>query len=273
MTFTQRLTRYLRLWLAFGRYSLIGEMAFRGNFLAKITVELLWLGMLLFFYRTVFAKTSVVAMWTEAEYLFFVGCYFALEGVMETLFLGNCLSFADMIRSGDLDFTLLKPIDEQFLISCKNIDWSTSLNILLGFIVMGLSLLSIPTWDFDLVRVLVFFMMFGCGVALAYGFLLILSASSVWLTRNQSLMELWWLFTTLMRYPRDIYSRTWAVPLSFVFSFLIPIMLVVHVPATAMVKILDPWLCLYTVAATAALLAVSRWWLKFALRRYRSASS
>ena len=46
------------------------------------------------------------------EYLFFVGCYFALEGLIETLFLDNCNEFADLVRSGDLDFFLLQPIDE-----------------------------------------------------------------------------------------------------------------------------------------------------------------
>ena len=55
------LLRYLRLFLAFGRFSLLGEMAFRGNALVKIVVELLWLGILLVFYDTVFSYTSAVA--------------------------------------------------------------------------------------------------------------------------------------------------------------------------------------------------------------------
>src|SRR6266849_6593679 len=111
--------RYLRLFVAFARYGLVRELAFRGNFLIKLTVEVLWLALLLIFYRTVFAKTSLVAGWSEAEYLFFVGCYFTLEGLIETFFLENCTAFADLIRSGDLDFYLLQPLDEQFLVSCR----------------------------------------------------------------------------------------------------------------------------------------------------------
>ncbi len=42
-----------------GRYTLSRELAFRGNFLVKVSVEVLWLGILLAFYRTVFAKTAV----------------------------------------------------------------------------------------------------------------------------------------------------------------------------------------------------------------------
>ena len=58
-----------------------------------------------------------VAGWSEPQYFFFVGCYFALNGLIETLFLENCNEFAELVRTGDLDFLLLKPIDEQFLVS------------------------------------------------------------------------------------------------------------------------------------------------------------
>jgi ABC-2 type transport system permease protein len=264
--------RYFRLLGAFARFSLAQELAFRGNFLAKITVEVLWLGLMIVFYRTIFAKTSIVAGWSEAEYLFFVGCYFALEGVIETFFLANCMNFAELIRTGELDFYLLQPIDEQFLISCKDFDWSTAPNVLLGAAVMTLAYLA-GGWSVDPVRLGVFVVMFICGIAMAYSFLLMLTSSAVWLVRNQSLMELWWLFTSLMRYPREIFLRSWAAPLGWFFSFVAPIMLVVSVPAGAMVKLLEPMLCLYAAAATAVLLVVSRWVLRFALRRYRSASS
>lgn len=264
--------RYFRLYGAFIRFSLAGELAFRGNFLAKIAVEILWLSIMLIFYRTIFSKTSVVAGWSEAEYLFFVGCYFALEGVIETLFLSNCMNFAELVRTGELDFYLLKPIDEQFLISCKDFDWSTAPNVLLGCGVMILAFWS-GGWPFEPARFALFLLMFICGVGLAYSFLLMLTSTSVWLTRNQSLMELWWLFTSLMRYPREIFLKSWAAPLGFFFSFLVPVMLVVSIPAGTMVKLLEPGLCLFALAVTAALMVLSRRVLRYSLRRYRSASS
>src|ERR1700722_11026565 len=124
--------RYVKLWLSLAKFSLLGEMAFRGNFLIKVFVELLWLGIQLLFNIAVFQQTSNVADWNEEEFLFFLGCYFAMSGLIETLFLDNCNAFADLVRSGDLDFFLLKPIDEQFLVSCKHIDWSCVPTVLLG---------------------------------------------------------------------------------------------------------------------------------------------
>ncbi len=266
--------RYLRLLWALARYSLAREMAFRGNFLIKVSVEALWLLILLAFYRTIFQKMpsqAAIADWTEARYMFFVGCYFTLEGLMETFFLENCNGFADLVRSGDLDFYLLKPIDEQFLISCRDIDWSTSANVLMGVAVMVFSLIQMD-WAFDLFRVLVFLVMLGCGTAIAYSFLLLLTSTSVYFVRNQSLYEMWWLATSLMRYPRDIF-RSWAAPIGWVFSFLIPVMLVVQVPASVMVKVFDPAMVIFTLVATGVLLFLSRKFFRYSLRRYRSASS
>ncbi len=120
------LTRYLRLIGSLGMYTLNRELAFRGNFLVKVSVEVIWLGILLAFYRVVFARTSTIAGWNEPQYLFFVGCFFALNGLIEMLFLENCNEFAELVRTGDLDGLLLKPIDEQFLITCRRVDWGTA---------------------------------------------------------------------------------------------------------------------------------------------------
>jgi ABC-2 type transport system permease protein len=269
-------TRYLRIWFALARFGLVRELAFRGNFVVKVTVEILWFGILLIFWHTVFAQTNHVADWSQAQYMFFVGCYFAVEGLLETFFLSNCGEFADLVRSGDLDFVLLKPIDEQFLVTCRNVDWSTVPNVLLGAGVMVMSLVAME-WPFDPLRIALFLVLFACSLAMAYSFLLLLTSSSVWLVRNQSLFEMWWLFTTLVRYPRQIYSGPWAEPLGRFFTYVIPVMLMINVPADVMVRGLEralewPMIGL-TVAMTGVLLVVSRRIFRMALRRYRSASS
>ncbi len=258
---------------ALARFGMARELAFRGNFLVKIFVEILWLSILLAFYKTVFAKTSMVADWGETEYLFFVGCYFALEGILETFFLENCNEFADLVRTGDLDFYLLKPIDEQFLVTCRKIDWSTAPNVLMGAGVMGISLWQMG-WKLNVFQAAGFAVMFACGIAIAYSFLLLLTSTSMWFMRNQSLFEMWWLFTSLMRYPKEIFSHSWAWPIGFFFTFIVPVLLVVNVPARTMVRAFDePGFVIFTLAATVILLWSSRKFFKFALRLYRSASS
>jgi len=266
------MTRYLRLLTAFGRYSLLNEMAFRSNFIIKVIVEVIWLAILLTFSKKLFLGASgELAGWTAPQYFFFVGCYFAMEGLVETLFLENCGEFTELVRTGNLDLYLLRPIDEQFMISLRRIDWSTSLNVVLGAGVMAWALHDM-NWQFEFQRVAAFAVIFPCALGIAYGFMLVVMSSSVWLVRNQSLLEMWWLVTSLMRYPKEIY-RGWAEPIAKFFTYAVPIMLVVNMPAETMVKAFEWKNVAWTAAATIVVLAFSRWFFLRALRSYRSASS
>jgi ABC-2 type transport system permease protein len=266
------LLRYGGLLTSLGAYTLTRELTMRGNFLVKVSVEVLWLAILIAFYRTVFARTSSVAGWSEHQYYFFVGCFFAMNGLIEMLFLDNCNEFAELVRTGDLDGLLLKPIDEQFLITCRRIDWGTAPNILMGGVLMGVALANMG-WQFELLRVLTFLLTFVCGTAIAYSFMLMLTSLSVWMVRNQSLMEMWWLFSSVARYPKEIFAGPWAEPLGAFFTYFVPILVVVNVPANAMVRVLDPGMVAVILVATVTLLWLSRRFFLRALRSYRSASS
>ena len=268
----RRLGSYLRLLGAFGRFSLNRELAFRGNFLMKVLLEVVWLGILLLFFHTIFRNTSRIEGWNEYQYLFFLGCYYALEGLIETLFLENCIEFGELVRTGNLDFFLLKPIDEQFLLSFRHIDWSTAPKVFIGGALMGVSLWELGE-PISLLKACCFVVTLGSGIAMAYSFLLILASTAIWMVRNQSLMELWWLFSSLMRYPRDIYEEPWAVLIQKVFTFLLPALLVVSVPAEAMVRILEPGIIVWTILAGMMMLVISRWVFRKSIRFYRSASS
>ncbi|MGL4553500.1 MAG: ABC transporter permease [Gemmataceae bacterium] len=265
--------RYLRLFGAFARIGLANEMAFRINFVMKMAVEALWLGILLLFYDVLFRSMGggSVAGWDRYGYLFFVGCHYALGGVIETFFLENCTGLAELVRTGDLDMYLLKPIDEQFMVTCRHMDWSTFPNVLQGVGVMAYALSGLPAPD--AVQVIAFAALFGCGVAMAYSFLLLLCSASVWMVRNQSMVEMWWLFTTLMRYPRELFAGYWVSPVGVFFTYVVPVLLIVNVPAATIVKGLDPGFAALAVVAAVALLWVSRRVFRLALRSYRSASS
>jgi ABC-2 type transport system permease protein len=193
--------------------------------------------------------------------------------VVEAFFLSNCNGFPEMIRSGDLDFILLKPIDEQFLVTTRWVDWSAFASVVLGSAAMVYSLHAMH-WVFNLAYLAAFLMLFICGVAMTYSFLVLLTATAVWMVRNQSLMELWWLFTTLMRYPRDIYSGPRGFPFGAFFTYVIPVVLIINVPARVMVKPLeDQSLVGLMVMGSIALLWISRRFFRYALQSYRSASS
>jgi ABC-2 type transport system permease protein len=103
-----------------------------------------------------------------------------------------------------------------------------------------------------------------------------LAATSIWLGRNQSLYDFWFYITNFSRYPMEIYKGDWGTPLRLAFTYLIPILVVINVPAGLMAKPFDEdyqFLAVFALAATAASLWASRLVFRRALLAYRSASS
>src|SRR5205823_6760577 len=138
-------------------------------------------------------------------------------------------------------------------------DWSCVPNVVIGCGVMLYGLHELG-WAVAPWRVPLFVLMMACGAGMAYSFLLLLTSASVWFMRNQSLFEMWWLFSTLMRYPREIFNTGIAYGAGVFFSFVVPIMLVTNVPASIMIRpFFEPMLVIYTAVATVVVLWLSRW--------------
>ena len=96
-----------------------------------------------------------------------------------------------------------------------------------------------------------------------------------WMGRNRSLNEFWYYVTVFGRYPRAIYRGSLGSVLYFLLAYLLPILLVVSVPAEALAnkELFQPHLALVAMGGAAGCLLVSRWIFQRALVSYRSASS
>jgi ABC-2 type transport system permease protein len=158
------------------------------------------------------------------------------------------------------------------------IDWSSAGNFLLGLLLLGYSL-----WELGYVpgpvQIALYPIYVLCGIAIYYSLMIALSSTSVWLGRNLSLLDFWFYITNFSRYPMEIYQGPFGLPLRRFFTFFIPVFVAVNVPARLLVEPLAPhsakdWLLPgFTILATIASLAVSRWIFNRALVSYRSASS
>jgi ABC-2 type transport system permease protein len=113
-------------------------------------------------------------------------------------------------------------------------------------------------------------------VAILYSLVIMLAAATILMGRNQSLYDFWFYLTNFSRYPAEIYAGPWGGPLRALCTFVIPILLVVNVPARVIAQPLmgeSWWPIAGTIAAAVASLAISRVFFQRALAKYRSASS
>ena len=269
---------YVAVFATFARNSLVREMTFRWNFILDCISSLSWVFMQLGFYLLIFEHTSEIGSgtgWGKWPFFVFLATTLFINSLVQALFMTNMNEFSSLIRSGDLDFALLKPIDTQFLISLRKIEWSSLANFLFAGILMVISLghLAYQPTPGQMVLYAVFIV---CGVAMLYSLMVVLGSISVWLGRNESLYDFWFYITTFSRYPMEIYDGPVGTPLRQVFTFLIPILVVVNVPARLMAKPLvdQDWkLAAFGIVVTIVGFVVSRRLFQRALKSYRSASS
>lgn len=266
---------YLRVFLTFARNSLVRNMMFRTNFIIECISSLSWMLMQLGFYLVLFHYTQAIAGWNQYQYFAFLATAMFVNSLVEVFFMPNAEEFSELVRTGGLDFALLKPIDTQFLVSLTKVDWSGFSNFFFAAVLLAYSLVNM-NYTPGIAQIVLYPIYVLCGVMILYSLMTALAATSVWLGRNQTLYDFWFYITNFSRYPMEIYAGPWGGPLQIVFTFLIPVLIVVNVPARMMAKPLaaNSWpLACFAILATVASVLASRWLFNRSLEAYRSASS
>ena len=278
---------YLSVFWIFVRNNLVRAMSFRANFIIECISSVSWTLMNLGFYLLVFRQVPELIKgtgWGQYEFFVFLSTTMLVNSLVQAFFMPNAQEFSELIRTGGLDFALLKPIDTQFLVSLQRIEWSSFSNFFVGLGLLAFSLWKLTTDPDDPLTLSPFaFVLYPfyvlCGIGILYSLMISLAATSIWLGRNQTLYNFWFYITNFSRYPMEIY-RSYP-PLQFVFTFVIPILIVVNVPAKMMAMPIQPeenWgrdvlLPVFAVIATLGSLLASRFVFQSALKSYRSASS
>lgn len=268
---------YPRLFLTFARNSLIRDMMFRSNFWIEVVSSMAYMLLNLAFYLIVYQYTDEVAGWTKYEFFVFVSTTMFVNSLMQAFFMPNAAELSELVRTGGLDFALLKPIDTQFLVSLRKMSWSSLGNFCVAAVVMVWALSRLEGRPDGWAPFLLYPLYVVSGVLILYSVMVTLASTSIWLGRNQTLYDYWFYITNLSRYPMEIYHGSMlGDAIAVAFTFILPILVVINVPARVMAKPLDASqlpLAAFAVLATVLSLLGSRWVFRQALNSYRSASS
>lgn len=270
---------YTRVWTTFLKNSLVREMMFRGNFIINIITRTFWFCAQITLFEIIYRNVDTINDWTRPQYFAFMATGMLINSIIETLFMPNCANFSEMIRTGNLDFVLVKPIDTQFLISCEKMELAmvNQAMLAIGLLIYALVQIGQPVSVLQVVAYLAFVVV---GVAFFYSLMIAMASTSIWLTRNQGLYDFWFYITVFARYPRSIYNGVDAQRLEFceilqgTFTWMIPILLVVTVPARVIAKGLSEWhYPLIGLGSSLVGLILSRVVFQWSLRSYRSSGS
>ena len=116
------IVRYVRIYAALWRNSVMREMIFRTNFLLWIVVDLLWFGLQLCFIGVVYLHTESIGTWTQWQVVLLIGTSNFIQQVFQGVFLTNLTHLSELVRTGKLDYLLMQPVNARFIVSFRQID-------------------------------------------------------------------------------------------------------------------------------------------------------
>ncbi|MBI2022112.1 ABC-2 family transporter protein [Candidatus Daviesbacteria bacterium] len=221
----------------------------------------------LVFVNTIFLYTKELNHWNKYQMLFLLGISRIILSIFYGLFHRGISFITRYIRAGDLDYLLTKPVNSQFFISFRLTRPFEFINVLAGLILVGYALGGL-TIGHLFINIPIFLINLICGFVILYSIYYMLATLSIWIINFYSLGSIFFIMTTPLSFPTNIYGKT----VSFILTFILPIGLIISVPVEVFLRNNFELIFAEIVVASILFLCSVSFW-KFALNHYTSASS
>lgn len=260
--------RYLKLWLQFLKISWMADFEYRFNFVVRIFGEFMWYTAQISVFEVLYTHTQSLYGWDINAVRVFMGTLFLVDGIYMVFFSENLDHLSSLVRKGDLDLYLVKPINSQFMISLRKVASANLVNCALVslYLLWALSRLS-QTVSFG--QATMFAIMAACGVVLFYCTRLLFGMLVFVLHEAGNVQFVWYNLYRLGTRPDILYPRY----LRLIIMTAIPVGLIASVPARILVEGPDFKLLLWSVSVAILFFIVTALCWQRALRNYASASS
>lgn len=260
--------KHLKILLSFIKNNLIREMEFRGHFIMDVFISIFYISLQLITIEVYFQFTDDILGWTKYELFALVGIVRVTKGLFDTFSRSNLLTFPKAVSRGELDYSLTRPIDSQFILSFRRHNLSEFSGILSGLAILIYFFVS-SGFQLTFINSTVLIMGIALGFLAYYSIFFAFTTLAIFTTRLTAMKEMQDVFSQTMRYPTEIYSRN----NKFYEFLLVPILIIATLPAKLFLAKLPSWLILVEFLTCVLLVVVSRKFWLFAIRHYSSASS
>lgn len=260
------LKHYLSVYQNFVSTSVSEAMSFRTSFILLILMDIFFYFSVLFSVDFLFDHMLSIGPWSKYEVLFFISFMLNIDTIHMGVFSSNFWMLGFNIRTGGLDFDLLKPTHSIFICFFRHLKPSSLVTapVAWGLLYYYGSKIDLSLLDWILIPPLLL-----CGLALLCVLEFILSTSMFWLVEGMGINFLRMQMQQLARWPDFVYKYTYQK----VFTFGVPILLIGSAPVHFLLdKSKWPYMAGMGAAFVVSTVILLKIWDK-ALRQYDSASS
>ncbi|MBU2591954.1 ABC-2 family transporter protein [Patescibacteria group bacterium] len=255
------------VYLVWARMIWLRQLAYRFNSFFSSLGSIFWLAGSLLTLNLIFGKVHSLAGWDWQSMLVLYGVYNLWWGIMVAFFNGG-LAISSRVRMGSLDKIMLWPGKVFFYASMK-FEPELLTHFLFGLIVLiaalirsGLSISISNLGPFIILMINSWLLIFFISV--------IFGATAFWFIENSHLTNLFWVWESLAKYPRQFFIHYKLLYLA-VYTIL-PVVFIAVVPAEVLLSRSNWFLVAgsFLVTLIAAFLAKTIW--RLGLKRYSGVS-
>ena len=188
---------------------------------------------------------------------------------MDAVNFHNVSALPELVRTGDLDLYITKPVSLQFLVSFRQFDLASAIpNFAAGLAMMIVAWghLSVAT-DPGALCGFIFFSL--VGLAITYPILMIPALLSFWIIKTDQLFSVVWAMWDFNNMPMGIYNRV----IKGIGTFIIPIFIISNFAPLFVMHKLSVLYIVWSIVCAVLMNVLLRFFFRFAVRHYASASS
>ncbi len=223
MSLIKELNHYFQVYKRYLSTSLSEAMSFRTSFVLLIIMDLLFTSSAYFKIDFLYNNVQSISIWDRGQFMFFVAFMLSLNALNTTLLSTNFWMFSEDLKTGNLDYILLKPVSSIYIVFFRYIKPSGVPNILLthsALIYFGLQN-NFSIWQWMSLPLLLFI------AFILYALIqFTMSCAMFWLIEGLGINFLRLQMQELSRWPEFIFQRYVKV----IFLAFIPVLLVGSAP-------------------------------------------
>ncbi len=259
--------KYFKVWKQLSSNAISSYLTNRIDAASYFIGKLIRFGFFLLLIFSIFNFTDSLAGYGKYEVILFFLTFNLVDVLAQAFFRGIYL-FKDDVRLGNFDYIISKPINPLFyaltrLTDILDIIFLAPIILLIIYIIPQLSVA--VTW----INVLFYIVFLIMGQIIILGIHILSACVTIWTMESENFIWLYRESMTIGRFPPEIYSSF----IQFVFTFIMPIIIVVAFPTRALLGLIDFNSILIAAGITVIFFGGSLFLWKISLRHYSSASS
>jgi len=244
------------------------DWEFRFNVLIWAVMNFSWFGLMLASVHLVFGQVEAIAGWNRDEVLLLVLVQALFLDFLWAFILLNLSKFSRLVRRGDLDLALLKPINLRFLVSTRYFDNDHYPRMIFLFFLIPrfVGRLAVQPTIFAWLNA---GLLFGLGLFIFYNLFFMITTTNFWFTNLFNLGDFCSEVIDVGRAPVYIFKNQARI----IFIYFIPTAFISTFPVQALLGQIGSEMVLVGMIISLVLLIVSQAFWRFALRHYTSTGS